>query len=94
MATEIKYNGNVIASVEAGKTATLPCKGKKMKSDIVVTAPAESGESGGSASQDLAVLVSASANVSEHISAPTTLEYTITEPGIYEVVLSACNFDF
>lgn len=43
MATVIKYNSNVIASLEAGKIATLPCKGKKMKSDIVVTAPAESG---------------------------------------------------
>lgn len=33
--TTITYNGNVIASLEAGQTATLPCAGKKMKGDIV-----------------------------------------------------------
>ena len=38
MATEIKYNGNVIASLEAGQTATLECAGKKMVSDIYIIA--------------------------------------------------------
>lgn len=44
MATEIKYNGNVIATPEAGQTATLKCKGMVMETDVVV----EVGEGGGS----------------------------------------------
>lgn len=39
----IKYNGSTIASLESGQTATLACSGKKMKSDIVVTAPEAEG---------------------------------------------------
>ena len=35
----ITYNENVIASLGAGQTATLQCNGKKMASDIIVTAP-------------------------------------------------------
>lgn len=35
----ITYNENVIASLGAGQTATLQCNGKKMTSDIIVTAP-------------------------------------------------------
>lgn len=34
--TTITYNGNEIASLEAGKTATLACAGKKAVTDIVV----------------------------------------------------------
>mgnify|MGYP003300014451 FL=1 len=37
--TKIKYNGSTIASLDNGQTATLACSGKKMKSDIVITAP-------------------------------------------------------
>lgn len=47
MATEIKYNGEVIASPEAGQTATLKCAGMKMESDVVVEV-AEMPEGGGS----------------------------------------------
>lgn len=36
MATEIKYNGSTIASLETGQTATLECAGKKMTGDIVI----------------------------------------------------------
>lgn len=36
MATEIKYNGSVIASPEAGQTATLKCRGMVMADDVVV----------------------------------------------------------
>lgn len=36
MATEIKYNDSVIATVEAGKTKILKCKGKKMRGDVEV----------------------------------------------------------
>lgn len=36
MATEITYNG-VTSELDGGKTATLECNGKKMKSDIVIT---------------------------------------------------------
>lgn len=36
MASEIKYNGEVIATPIAGQTATLKCAGKKMASDIAV----------------------------------------------------------
>lgn len=46
----IEYNGSTIASLESGQTATLACSGKKMKSDIVVTAPESSG--GGSSPSD------------------------------------------
>lgn len=44
MATEIKYNGSVIASPEAGQTATLKCQGMKMETDLVVSVPAEIGD--------------------------------------------------
>ena len=43
MATEIKYNGSVIASPEAGQTATLKCRGMVMESDVVVDAAAQIG---------------------------------------------------
>ena len=36
MATEIKYNGNVIASITRGQTATMACEHKLMTGDIVV----------------------------------------------------------
>lgn len=38
-AVTIEYNGTVIASLEAGQTATLFTKNKKMESDIMVTVP-------------------------------------------------------
>ncbi len=37
MALEIKYNDEVIATLEKGQTATIPCDGKKMATDIVVS---------------------------------------------------------
>jgi hypothetical protein len=37
MANEIRYNGSVIASPEAGQTVTLKCAGMKMESDVVVS---------------------------------------------------------
>jgi hypothetical protein len=37
MALEIKYNGKTIAILEKGQTATIPCDGKKMATDIVVS---------------------------------------------------------
>lgn len=43
MPVEIKYNGSTIANLEGGQTATLPCRGKKMKSDLTVIAPEGSG---------------------------------------------------
>lgn len=46
MAIDITYNGNSIASLEGGKTAIIKCAGKKMKSDLTVTAP-EGGGGGG-----------------------------------------------
>lgn len=46
MPVEIKYNGLTIANLEGGQTATLPCNGKKMKSDLTVIAP--EGGGGGS----------------------------------------------
>lgn len=46
MAAQIKYNGTVIASPEAGQIATLKCADMKMKSDVVVEV-AEQTESGG-----------------------------------------------
>lgn len=36
---EVKYNNAVIASLEAGQTATLQCNGKKMVDDVIITAP-------------------------------------------------------
>lgn len=36
MATDINYNGTSIGTLEAGKTATLACKGKKARGNIVV----------------------------------------------------------
>lgn len=33
----ITYNGNVIATITDGQTATLPCEGKKMATDLVVS---------------------------------------------------------
>ena len=43
MSAEIKYNGNVIASPEAGQKATLKCAGMKMESDVVVEVAEQSG---------------------------------------------------
>lgn len=37
MAVEVKYNDTVIASLEAGQTATLQCANKKAASDITIT---------------------------------------------------------
>ena len=34
---DIRYNGKTIASLTDGQTATLFCKGKIMKTDVVVT---------------------------------------------------------
>lgn len=39
MSTKIEYNGAVIATVEGGNVATIPCKDKKMASDLVVNVP-------------------------------------------------------
>lgn len=36
MALQIKYNGKTIATLEKGQTATIPCKGKKMLTELVV----------------------------------------------------------
>ena len=47
MPVEIKYNGSTIANLEGGQTATLPCNGKKMKSDLTVIAPEGGGGGGG-----------------------------------------------
>lgn len=38
MSTEIKYDGSVIATAEAGKITMLKCAGKKMKTDITIKA--------------------------------------------------------
>ena len=35
--TTITYNGNTIASLSAGQSATLPCNGKVMASDVLIT---------------------------------------------------------
>ena len=35
----IEYNGETIANIEGGQTATLNCAGKKMSTDISITAP-------------------------------------------------------
>ena len=35
----ITYNGAVIASLKAGQSASLPCKDKPMRTDVVVTVP-------------------------------------------------------
>ena len=35
----IEYNGAVIASLKAGQSASLPCKDKPMRTDVVVTVP-------------------------------------------------------
>lgn len=48
--TTITYDGDTIASVVSGGTATLRCAGKKMKTDIIVTAGSAGGGSGSSAS--------------------------------------------
>ena len=37
MALEIKYNGNVIATLEKGQTATIPCDGKEMATDLAIS---------------------------------------------------------
>lgn len=39
MSVTIEYYGSVVATVEGGKTATLPVENKKMKTDIIVTVP-------------------------------------------------------
>lgn len=44
--TSISYNGNVIATVQPGETATLECVGMKMDGDIVVEAAEASGGGG------------------------------------------------
>jgi hypothetical protein len=47
MAVQINYNGSVIADLSAGQTATLNCKDKVMRSNVVVTAPESMGSGGG-----------------------------------------------
>ena len=42
--TNILYDGKCIASLEAGQTATLPCEGKEMATDIAVIAPKSGGD--------------------------------------------------
>lgn len=42
--TSITYNGKEIKSLEAGKTGTVRCKGKKMKTDLVVKAANAAGK--------------------------------------------------
>ncbi len=54
MATEIKYNGSVIASPEAGQTATLKCAGMKMESDVVVEVAEQTGSGGETGSDFIA----------------------------------------
>ena len=39
MSIEIKYDGNTVANLSAGQTATFHCDGKKMDGDISVIAP-------------------------------------------------------
>jgi hypothetical protein len=36
--TEIKYKNTLLTSLEAGKTITLFCSGRKMEGDIAITA--------------------------------------------------------
>lgn len=38
METEIKYDGKVITEIKAGQKYRLYCKGKEMRTDIIVTA--------------------------------------------------------
>ena len=40
MAVKIRYKGVDIAAIEPGKTTTVKCGGKKMKTDVSVTAEA------------------------------------------------------
>lgn len=40
MAVKIRYKGVDIAAIEPGKTTTVKCSGKKMKTDVSVTAEA------------------------------------------------------
>ena len=51
----ITYNGETIASIVGGQTATLKCAGKKMESDVVVDV-AEIPEIGGGSSGDITVM--------------------------------------
>lgn len=44
MALEISYNGQVIATLSEGQTATIPCKGKKMLTNLVVSLVADGEE--------------------------------------------------
>lgn len=44
MSTKIEYNGAVIATVEGGNVATIPCRDKKMASDLVITIPEAGGD--------------------------------------------------
>lgn len=39
MSIEIKYNNEILVDLDAGKVATIPCNGKKMQGDIVITTP-------------------------------------------------------
>jgi hypothetical protein len=59
MALEIKYNGKTIATLEKGQTATIPCDGKKMATDIVVSIS----NSGGNDEIDTAGLYDAEDNL-------------------------------
>jgi hypothetical protein len=43
MATTVKYNGSVVATIPSGNKATIPIKDLKMKTDIVITVPSGSG---------------------------------------------------
>ena len=44
MAVSVTYNNELIASLEAGQTATLPCAGKVMEGDVVVASDESAGD--------------------------------------------------
>ena len=68
--TTVSYGGTVIARLEAGRTATLPCARKRMKADITVTAGVGSGAGKKlSANAFAATLVSHKINLDMSVSA-------------------------
>lgn len=46
MAIKVEYNGSVVATIPSGNKATIPIKDLKMKTDIVITVPSNSGGGG------------------------------------------------
>ena len=75
--TTVSYGGTVIARLEAGQTANLPCAKKRMKADVKIVAGSGGGSGGGSVG-GARKTISASAKAVDVVSAHTSINFSLT----------------